>query len=155
MPKGLKSPVADSEEIVRGDPALRKLALFGLAVLLLAGLWGVQRFHQALDVIKELVVQDPREARMRLRALTNVIMSVHILLATSCGVYFLSLGLRCLRAGRYPPRGMRVLKDTRIVRGSRVNLLSAVLILLGFLLFISNGFIWYFLSYLEKLGGTV
>jgi hypothetical protein len=50
---------------------------------------------------------------------------------------------------------MRVLKDTQVVRGPRVSLLSALLILVGFLLFASNGFIWYFLSYLNKLSGTV
>lgn len=150
-----KSPEVTSQEIVPGDPKLRRLVFLGLVVLLLIGLWGIHRFQETLDGIKQLLVHDPQLARVRLKTLIKVFMSVHVILTTTGSVYLVSLGLRCLRAGRYPPKGMRVLKDTRVVRGSGVSLVSAVLILVGFLLLASNGFLWHFLTYLEKLGRSV
>jgi hypothetical protein len=144
-----------SHEIVPGDPKLRRLVLIGLVLLVCAGILGLHRFQEALDGIKELFAHDPHQARERLRALIMVFMSVHVILTTSGSVYLVSLGIRCMRAGRYPPKGMRVLKDTRVVSGSRVGLLSTLLILVGILLLASNALIWRLVSYLEELGRQV
>jgi len=44
------------------------------------------------------------------------------------GVYLLVIAFRALKAGRYPPPGMKVIKDTRIKTGRQAKIMAYLLI---------------------------
>ena len=47
---------------------------------------------------------------------------------TLTGIYLLVIAFRALKAGRYPPPGMKVIKDTRIKTGTAAKTMAYLLI---------------------------
>lgn len=108
-----------SEEIQRADPTYRRrtLRLLGAAVVLaLVALVCAQRWMQA-----HAIVGSPREAALQIRQWIGIT-------ATLCGFCLLALAghawwlsSRARREARWPLAGARVMRDTRVRRGTSVE----------------------------------
>jgi hypothetical protein len=62
-----------------------------------------------------------------------------VLLAVIAGIDTSRRSLRTFREARFPPRGMRVLRDTPVVEGRRARLLGAFGVALGVTLLLAAG----------------
>lgn len=116
--------------VVRADPALRRRLVVGGAVILasiLAGLLGVDLWRQSLiDLGRESPAAAAAQAERGLRLATIGIGA----LALVGALRLYRLARRVREERRWPPAGMRVVRDTRVVAGDaarRLGLLGLVM----------------------------
>jgi hypothetical protein len=101
-----------SEEIIQAHPAARRSALLVLAIVVGAAV-GV--YFWAWPWFTERLCQGAPEER--LRYLGWLMFGLFLPCFIFAG-YFALLGVRIGRSGQYPPPGMKVITDTKILRGS-------------------------------------
>jgi MFS family permease len=104
-------------EMLRADPAARRKAIF-LAMLLIAAGAALAGFLQSFTGKLGLLAEtDPQRAleqgSLLLLALSAALVGVTLALAA----WLYRQGSRIERAGRYPPPGARVIRDTPVVSG--------------------------------------
>jgi hypothetical protein len=118
-------------EIQRADPATRRRALLAAVVIALAG-WAA--FFVLQDWLAGLEDADPVRVR---RALESAMIWASWAACAPVAVLALWLwraGGRVGRAGRYPPPGAKVIRDTPVVHGDAARLRATALKALGLLL---------------------
>lgn len=117
-----------SEEIIPADRTYRRTLVVIYLVLVLAGgiaigwvlpwaeryLEGLQA-HRALGVIKFALI-------------------VLFLSIVPLGVYLFTVGRKMIRYERFPPPGMKVITDTKVVEGEKVKFQGQVVVVLSLLL---------------------
>jgi hypothetical protein len=101
-------------EIQPADPQARRTALTILAVVTLIGVILIAAAGQLRAAAEAWVERDlATRARMVIGAMTVLAVGPLLVLAA----YSWRLGGRILRGGRYPPPGVRVVRDTPVVTG--------------------------------------
>jgi hypothetical protein len=137
-------------EIVKGDPGLRRILLgmgLGLAV---AGTLALTMAADAVTAIASLSQRSRGEAL----ALLAAFVAPFVLLAVAGGLDALGRSRRTLREGRFPPSGMRMVRDTPVIRGPLARVLGLLggvlgtLLLVGALLLVATTYrmgrvLWY------------
>ena len=74
------------------------------------------------------------------------------LLITLTGGYLLLIAFRALKAGRYPPPGMKVIKDTRVKTGPQAKIMAYLLIFNSGVLILLIGLVLFlFMTMAEKM----
>jgi hypothetical protein len=118
-------------ELQPADPQLRRLAILLCLALVVVGavsLWELQSW------LSSLAQTEPSVARRRLLVAFGGLMSTAIALLWAMSVYLWRTAARVRRAALFPPPGMRVLRDTAILRGTgalqRARLIRAMAIAL-------------------------
>ena len=104
--------------VIPADPALRRIAVAGWAIIAVLGgvvLWYVTR---TLDHARAMAVYDPRGAFMEVQRVVIPAVIVGVIAGVALSAYCLVTGMRILRAGRFPAPGARVLRATPIRRGA-------------------------------------
>lgn len=104
--------------VIPADPALRRIAVAGWAIIALIGggvLWYVAR---TLGNAQALAVYDPRGAFLEVQRVVIPAVVVGVIAGVGLSAYCLSTALRIFRAGRFPAPGARVLRATTIRRGA-------------------------------------
>jgi hypothetical protein len=104
-------------DVVPADPALRRRALFVAVGAIVPGgflAWKLERWLLAS------APGDPGAARMALWLATGVASA----LTFAAAVYVAWIALRILRARRFPPPGMRVMRDTPVRIGGAARVLG-------------------------------
>ena len=109
-------------QIQAADPERRKRVLGLLVVLALLAVLGVLRLEAYLEELRSLAQTSPPEATAKALAVSRLFLAVVAGVAVVLAAYLGRLSWRTLAARRYPPPGMRVISDTRIVRGPRARL---------------------------------
>ena len=109
-------------EIVRADPAMRRMALLvvgGLVVALVVATLSAPRFIGALGTLSQA---SPAEAVLWFAAFVVPL----FVLAVVAGVDAVHRSVSTLRERRFPPAGMRVLRDTPVIRGRAAHLIGVL-----------------------------
>ncbi len=101
-------------EIIPADKRHRKLVLCAAALLGLLGLLGLAILCGHLSEIQRLAEKEPAAAEGKMLRLATIMVWVGGLGLVGTGAWLWRLGRRINRAGRFPPPGMKVIKDTRV-----------------------------------------
>jgi len=118
-------------EIQRADPAARRRALVAAVVIALAG-WAA--FFVLQDWLAGLRGSDPMQVRRALEGAMIWGSWVACLPVAALALWLWRAGVRVGRAGRYPPPGAQVIRDTPIVHGDAARLRAVALKLLAIVL---------------------
>jgi hypothetical protein len=116
-----------SGEVVRADPALRRTVLVLVAGIFVAGVLVIAALPQLLAALGPLSQRSRGEAVLFLVAF----ITPFAVLACTGGFHAISVSARALREGRFPPHGMRVLRDSPVVTGPVVRVLAVLGLTLG------------------------
>lgn len=121
-------------DIVRADRRVRPIVWVVLLIGAVAGTAAVWWIRSSLDELTELARTDRVAAieLFRRRVLPPFVVVVFV--GVAAGALMLRQGLQVLRAGEYPPAGMRMLHDTPRQRGRTAKVIGMVLAFTGFLL---------------------
>ncbi len=123
-----------NEEIIPADRTYRKtLFIVYLVLVLVGGTLIVWVLPWAQDYLEGLEAQ-------KALGIIKVALAGLFLSIAPLGAYLFTVGRKMMRYERFPPPGMRVITDTKVVEGEKVKfqgqvvvVLSLVLILLGLL----------------------
>ncbi len=110
-----------ARQIDVADPERRKKVLGLLVLVSLLAVFGVLRLDAYLVELRELAATDPAAAAAETLAVSRLFLAAIAGGAAVLAVYLGRLSWRTLANRRYPPPGMRVISDTRVVRGRRAR----------------------------------
>jgi len=123
-----------NEKIIPADRTYRRRVLIIIVVLVVIGVvligWVLPRARSYLEGLEA----------QRALGLSRVALVVLFLSIIPLAAYLFTVGRKMMKYERFPPPGMKVITDTRVVEGEKVRIqgqvvvvLSLVLILLGLL----------------------
>lgn len=119
-------------ETVRADRRLRGVTLAVVVVLLLAAVVLLQvLLPRYLDYLRTLAQTDPERLHAEYERAFFWMFGLMGILGALIGLHTLRLGLRTRRAGEFPPPGVKVIVDTRVLQGVRAQQLALALIVGG------------------------
>lgn len=139
------------DKMVRPDTRLRKQVLFGFAAFVVMGVLAILEFSSFLAQIRQLGGTDPQLAIHKLHSVLNTVAVINALASVVFATYFFWVGIKTLNAGRYPPEGMRVIRETKIQAGRGAKIIAAVHIGMALLVLSTNAVFWQIRVVLEKL----
>lgn len=106
-------------EIMPSDPRLRRIAAISVVILIAAGFVFMHyALPQYLDYLRALARRDPDALALEYRRAFLTMFSVIGVLSIAIGVYLLHIGRAVLQSGRFPPPQVKVIVDTKIIRGA-------------------------------------
>ena len=117
-----------SDEIIPADKGLRKKTVIGIIGIVLAAMVVGPYVNGYLADLRQEGVERPELATLKMISLMKWVLGSAALLITLTGVYLLVIAFRALKAGRYPPPGMKVIKDTRVKTGRQAKIMAYLLI---------------------------
>ena len=114
----------ETRDIERGDARLRKAATLVLLLTLAAGAGAIVGMQHWLDSLRVRPAPEARQALATALVRSTGAIGVVIL---AVAAYAWRLGARVRDASRFPPPGMRVLRDTVVLHGSAAGLRGQLL----------------------------
>ena len=132
------------DEIIPADKGLRRKTIILVIGIVLAVMIGGPYLSGYLADLRQEGVERPELAYPKMITLMKWVLGSAALLITLTGVYLLVIAFRSLKAGRYPPPGMKVIKDTRVKTGRQAKIMAyllifnsgAIILLIGLVLFL-------------------
>lgn len=103
-------------EIVRGDPALRRRMLLLIPLVLLIAVVALATAPRATRLLVLWLQQSPETSQHAVLAMIGFA-APFTLISYLVGVDAVRRSMRTIRARRFPPPGMRVVRDTRVLQG--------------------------------------
>jgi hypothetical protein len=135
-------------EVQKADPDARRRA--ALVLIFAAAIGGllISAFEHFREPLREWLVSDPAETPRRARLALSVSILVLSTPAIAFAIYLWLLGRKVLRAERFPPPGLRVIRDTPVIRGAaavtRGHAVQIFAVCLGVAVGVLCLFIWWF-----------
>ena len=130
-------PAADGE-IIHADPRARAITLaVSLAILVLGAvlLWWLGAYQkELLDLVKR---NQPAAVAKALR-LADTAACLGGLGLVAAGVWFARLARRIGRSGRFPPPGMKVIRDTPLRTGAKARAMARVAVAVAVVLLLAG-----------------
>jgi hypothetical protein len=117
-----------TDEIIPADKGLRKRTIILVIGIVLAAMVVGYYVNGYLADLRQEGVERPELAYPKMITLMKWVLGSAALLITLTGVYLLVIAFRALKAGRYPPPGMKVIKDTRVKTGGQAKIMAYLLI---------------------------
>lgn len=142
-----------NERMIRADRTLRKKVIIWAVFFGLAGVLIIQVVYSAFDGLESLAETDPEQALSSLKKILTAITVTNAFGSSLFAFYFVSVAARILASGRYPPPGMRVLRDTRVRTGKKAKWMAAAQILAALLILATNIGMWFLHRIVEGIGG--
>src|SRR5262245_1355683 len=124
-------PTGADREIVKADPRLRRQLVLVLLLILAVGLAALAWAPGELAMILALARESPGEARIRTVLLLGALVAPVVLLGLLAGADTIGRAVATFRSDRFPPPGMRVLRDTPVIRGRAARGLAVVMVTLA------------------------
>jgi MFS family permease len=118
----------NSDEIIPADKGLRKKTIILIIGIVLVAMVVGPYVNGYLADLRQEGVERPELAHSKMITLMKWVLGSAALLITLTGVYLLVIAFRALKAGRYPPPGMKVIKDTRVKTGRQAKIMAYLLI---------------------------
>ena len=109
-------------KIIPADKKHRRLAILAAVVITVLGLLAVGILQGHLGKIEKLAERNPRAAEQEVFRLAVIVLWVGGLVGM--GGWFWWLGRRINLGGRFPPAGMKVVKQTRVRTGAEARALA-------------------------------
>lgn len=141
-------------DVIPADKELRKKAIILVVAVVVVCALLMYLINAYMDSLNALFCTDPKLARVKARtliiwSLRTVGLSVAIL-----GAYYIQRGVKIIRIDRYPWPGMKVIRDTRVVRGRLAKVLGFLIIVLSSTLLVCGTLLaWYYpYKIMEKTG---
>ncbi len=143
MPAETEPPNA-GREIVLADKKLRVWAILAAVVLVVAGFAAIGVLQGQLRVIEQQPEENLQAAKQKMIRLTATVAWIGGLGFVGMGAWFWRLGRRIHRAGRFPPPGMKVIKDTPVRAGAKARTLARLAQVAAlFCTVVGTGAMWY------------
>jgi len=120
-----------NSEIQPADTALRTKVLATMGVVCLLAVAGVLLLDAYFERLQILAQHDIQLAALKLRAVAEPLVMAVGAGAVLAGLWAMVGAVRILRSGRFPPPGMKVIHQTRIVTGRPATLRGVVGLVLG------------------------
>jgi len=121
-------PDLNPDEIIPADKGLRNKTIILVIIIVLAVMIVGPYLSGYLADLRQEGVERPESAYPKMITLMKWVLGSAALGITLTGVYLLIIAFRSLKAGRYPPPGMKVIKDTRIKTGRQAKIMAYLLI---------------------------
>lgn len=112
------------DQIVPADKKLRKLVLVAAVLVAAVGLPVLAVLHGYLREIENQAQRNPQAAVQKAICLTAIVAWVGGLGFVGAGLRLFRLGRRINRADRFPPPGMKVIKNTPVRTGAKARALA-------------------------------
>jgi len=106
-------------DVRKADPAVRRRAILFLLVGTCVGallIAGFERYHIPL---RDWILAEPGASAQRVKLALLLLAALLLAPLLVFAAYVWSLGERVLRAREFPPPGLRVIRDTPVIRGER------------------------------------
>ncbi len=116
------------DEIIPADKGLRKKTIILVIGIVLAAMILGPYVSGYLADLRQEGVERPELANPKMITLMKWVLGSAALLITLTGAYLLVIAFRALKAGRYPPPGMKVIKDTQVKTGRQAKIMAYLLI---------------------------
>jgi len=113
-----------NREIVPADKNLRNRTIILAIVLAVVGLAVLYLLRGRLEAIKKLASEDLSSAVDQVLRLTTIVAWVAGPSFVGLGVWLWWIARRINRGGRFPPLGMKVVRDTPVRTGDRAKALA-------------------------------
>ena len=117
---------ASEDEIQRADPAAQKKALFLVLIVVAVGVVVMWGFESAFTGIEENADADPVDAVSQMVSTIRVFAAMTAILTMAIAAWIWLLSSRIFKAERFPPPGMALVRDVRIVRGGQARMFARV-----------------------------
>jgi hypothetical protein len=137
-------PDLNPDEIIPAETGLRKKTIILVIGIVLAVMILGPYLSGYLADLRQGGVERPESASPKMITLVKWVLGSASLGITLTGAYLLIIAFRSLKAGRYPPPGMKVIKDTRVKTGRQAKIMAyllifnsgAIILLIGLVLFL-------------------
>ncbi|MBI5585661.1 MAG: hypothetical protein HY892_17765 [Deltaproteobacteria bacterium] len=131
------------EEMIPADKKLRKTTIILLIVFVL-GLMLLSPFlNSRLAEWKQTAAGNPETAFRQFSSLFRWLLGITALLVSAASVYLIVIALRVLKADRYPPPGLKVIRDTRLRTGRPAKITAYVLMVNSVILIVLVSLIFF------------
>ena len=131
---------ASDREVHRADPEFRKIVVLSLVIVCTGAVIGLVLLDHHLQDLEVMALTDSAAAAVALQEAARWLFRVMAAGAVLAALYMVTLSIRILKSGRYPPEGSRTIRDIEVSRGTPAKL-RAVLGLLFALSFLVAGFL--------------
>lgn len=118
-------------EVQPHHPGARRRALLAVAVAAVLGGAAILALEPYLERVTHLADKDPRNALRQLTVLIKLVTAGIIVPMFAFVAWLLVLARRVLLAQRFPPPGMALARDTRILRGRQAHARAYVIVVVA------------------------
>ena len=139
-----------SQDIVPADKEFRKRFIVFLMLIVIVFSVTILSVKSYLDQMGELRQENPGLAGKKVMLLLKWWMGLGSLPILGLAVYQIILGRRILKSGRFPPPGMKVIRDTKIQTGAKAKKVAISLIALSSIVIVTILFLVYLPFVFEK-----
>lgn len=140
-----------NQGIVPADKGLRKKIVLFLVLVTIVFIIIEPYFQGYLDQIDQKSQKDREFAFREMMLLFKLSMGIVSLLLLSMGGYLLLLARGISKSGRYPPPGMKVIRDTRVRTGDKAKSITILMIVSSGILILFAFLFLYFPWAFEKV----
>lgn len=142
----------ESQDIQAADPKLRRQVLGGLTLFVMLASFAVVRLDAYLVGLQALAKNDISAAAEKIQHLSAWLLAGLGVVTVLFGLYLVSIALRVLTSQRYPPPGMRMINDTKVLRGRNAKVYGSVALCLALAILVAGVIIpWKAQSKLDRV----
>jgi len=142
------------ERIAQADPRARRLAMAAAVVMFAAGGVLLWLLEGRLRAIRQMVQQNPAAAAQQAVQIAGWVAWAGGAGMVGLGVWLWRLGRRINRTGRFPPPGMKVVRDTPVRTGPQARNLASLAEFCAFLAVVGGVLgMWFFYRTVQRLVG--
>ena len=127
-----------NEEIIYADKRLRQRAVLLMLMLILILAPIALLTLNYLNDLETLAKNNSKEALSKIITLTYIWGVFFTVGNLAIFGYLMWFGIKIIKADCYPPPGMRVIKDTKVVKGSKARLRGGFLIFIAIVIFLAG-----------------
>ena len=127
-----------NEKIVKTDKEFRKKILLITLLLVVAGIVFIFYFQNYLTELRSLAEENPELTLQKIISSMKIIIFSLMIIFAGAGIYFLRLGILTIKSSQFPPPGIKVIKDTRLIEGKNAVRKGIIIIILSMLFIISG-----------------
>ena len=126
-----------NEKTVKTDKGFRKKIFIITLFLVVVGIIFIFYFQNYLTGLKLLAEEYPELALQKIISSMKIIIFMLMIIFAGAGIYFLRLGILTIKTSQFPPLGIKVIKDTRLIEGKNAVRKGIIIIILAMLFIIS------------------
>lgn len=125
------SPDITSPDVQKADTKLRRIFLAGLTLFGLVMSYFVLQLDGYFSRLQDIARNDLSAAAQQLQDLSSWVFTSLGVVTVLFAIYLIFLAIRIIKHQQYPPPGMRVINDTKILRGRAAQVYGGVALALA------------------------